>query len=61
MLTLVNRFVREDSGQDLIEYLLLGTLIAIVVVTGAGFLGTELNDWYSKMGSWVGTQEALVT
>ncbi len=26
MKALFNRFVREESGQDLIEYLLLGTL-----------------------------------
>ncbi len=27
MKALFNRFVREESGQDLIEYLLFGTLI----------------------------------
>ncbi len=61
MTALFNRFVREESGQDLIEYLLLATLIAIVVVAGATLLGTNLNTWYSKMGSWVTTQTAKVT
>ena len=60
MLTLANRFVRDESGQDLIEYLLLGTLIAIVVVVGAGAMGTALNAWYTKMGLWVDGNASLV-
>ncbi len=50
MTALFNRFVREESGQDLIEYLLLGTLIAIVVVVGATLMGANLNAWYNAMG-----------
>ncbi len=60
MTTLFNRFVREDSGQDLIEYLLLGTLIAIVVVVGATLMGANLNAWYNAMGVWVAGQSALI-
>jgi pilus assembly protein Flp/PilA len=39
MKNLINRFVREDEGQDLIEYALLAGLISLVCVaaiTGAG-------------------------
>jgi pilus assembly protein Flp/PilA len=53
MKALFTRFVREESGQDLIEYLLLATLIAIVVVGGAGALGTNLDTWYNSMATWV--------
>ncbi len=60
MTALVYRFVREDSGQDLIEYLLLATFIAIVVVVGATALGTNLNTWYSTMASWVTTQSGTI-
>ncbi len=60
MNTLFNRFVREESGQDLIEYLLLGTLIAIVVVVGAGALGVSINAWYNTMSGWVNTLAALI-
>jgi Flp pilus assembly pilin Flp len=38
-MNLFNRFVREDEGQDLIEYALLAGLISLVCVlaiTGAG-------------------------
>jgi Flp pilus assembly pilin Flp len=47
------RFIRDDQGQDLIEYLLLGSFIAIVALVGATYLGTQLNNWYDKMGQWV--------
>ena len=60
MKALFNRFVREESGQDLIEYLLLGTLIAIVVVVGAGALGVSVNDWYNTMSGWVDGLAALI-
>ncbi len=60
MNTLFNRFVREQSGQDLIEYLLLGTLIAIVVVVGAGAMGVSLDAWYAAMAGWVDGQGATI-
>ena len=60
MATLLKRYVREESGQDLIEYLLLGTLIGVVVVAGASLLGVNVNTWYTTMGGWVSTQEAAI-
>ena len=53
MKNLIARFVREDEGQDLIEYVLLGALIAAVVTAGAGALGNSLNDWYNGASGWV--------
>jgi pilus assembly protein Flp/PilA len=52
---LLARFVREDEGQDLIEYALLATLIALVAGVGAASLGTNLNTWYSNMAGKVST------
>ena len=60
MKALFNRFVREESGQDLIEYLLLGTLIAIVVVVGAGAMGVSLDAWYDAMAGWVDGRALLI-
>ena len=60
MKALFNRFVREESGQDLIEYLLLGTLIAIVVVVGAGAMGVSLDGWYAAMAGWVDGQSGTI-
>jgi pilus assembly protein Flp/PilA len=42
MKNLFNRFVREDAGQDLIEYALLATLIAIAGIAGAAAVGTAI-------------------
>ncbi len=57
MKQLVVRFVREDAGQDLIEYVLLASFIAAGVITGATFLGSQLNGWYSAVGTWASTQK----
>jgi len=53
MKALVLRLVRNDEGQDLIEYVLIGTLVSIAVVLGATALGTNLNGWYNNMATWV--------
>jgi len=53
MKRLIVRFVREEEGQDLIEYALLATLVALVVGAGATALGTNLNDWYQAMATKV--------
>jgi pilus assembly protein Flp/PilA len=54
MKQLITRFVREEEGQDLIEYALLATFVALVVVAGATLLGTNLNTWYTNMSTTVG-------
>jgi pilus assembly protein Flp/PilA len=54
------RFIHDDQGQDLIEYLLLGSFIAIVALVGATTLGTNLNTWYSKMAGWVSTSSGKI-
>ena len=53
MKALVVRLVRNDEGQDLIEYVLIGTLVSNAVVLGATALGTNLNTWYNNMATWV--------
>ena len=53
MKNLIARLVRDDQGQDLIEYVLIGTLVSIAVVVGATALGTNLNTWYNNMATWV--------
>lgn len=53
MKSLFVRFVREDEGQDLIEYAMLATVVALVVYTGASAAGTALNTWYTNIGTTV--------
>ena len=59
MKALVVRLVRNDEGQDLIEYVLIGTLVSVAVVLGATQLGSNLNTWYNNMATWV-TQHSTV-
>jgi pilus assembly protein Flp/PilA len=47
--TVVNRFVRDEQGQDLIEYALLATFVSLVAIIGATALGKALNNWYTKV------------
>lgn len=53
MNALFNRFVREESGQDLIEYILIATFVSIGALVGATALGTQLNTWYNTAATWV--------
>ena len=51
---MLQRFFRDEEGANLVEYALLVTLIALVVFAGVSLLGTNLNIWFSNMGSVVG-------
>jgi pilus assembly protein Flp/PilA len=53
MKSLIARFVREEEGQDLIEYAMLATLIALAVGVGATALGANLLAWYEAMAAAV--------
>jgi pilus assembly protein Flp/PilA len=45
------RFVREDEGQDLVEYALLITFIALACIVGMQQLGTAINNRYNSISS----------
>ena len=49
MKALINRFVREDEGQDIIEYALLAAFISIIAIVIIQAVGTEVNTQYSKI------------
>ena len=48
MKNLFNRFVREEAGQDLIEYALLAGLIALVCVATITSAGTRCRRCSAK-------------
>ena len=54
------RFIRDDQGQDLVEYLLLGSFVSIAALAGAQLLGTNLNLWYQAVGNWVSSATTSV-
>jgi pilus assembly protein Flp/PilA len=47
------RLLRDEQGQDLIEYALLATFVSLVAIAGATLLGTALNDWYGAVATEV--------
>ena len=53
MRTLLVRFIRDDAGQDLIEYAFLAVFIALAVTAAIQALGGAINTQYTNIGSQV--------
>jgi Flp pilus assembly pilin Flp len=53
MKNLVVRFVREDAGQDLIEYALIAAFLSLAAAAGATAVGTALDGWYDGVATTV--------
>ena len=49
MKNLIQRFIREDEGQDLIEYALLAAIIAVGAVIAMQALSTQINTTFDKV------------
>jgi Flp pilus assembly pilin Flp len=47
----VSRFITETQGQDLIEYALLASVIALGVTAAMMFLRDQLNTEFSNIGN----------
>ena len=45
-----SRFIGDEEGASMVEYALLIALIAMVVIAGAVFFGTELSESFSEVG-----------
>ena len=48
-MNLFNRFVREDEGQDLIEYALLAGLISLVCVGAVQAAGIKVSELFDAV------------
>jgi Flp pilus assembly pilin Flp len=55
MKALLKRFVREEEGQDLIEYALLAGFISLVAILAIQGVGTGLNQVYGNINTTVST------
>ncbi len=51
MKTLLNRFVRDESGVTAIEYGLIAALISVVVIGALTAVGTSLNAVYTGINT----------
>jgi pilus assembly protein Flp/PilA len=60
MKNLFVRFVREDEGQDIIEYALLAAFISVSAWLLLGTIGSQTNQIYAKVGTAVSSANASV-
>ena len=51
MLDLLKSLRKEESGQDLIEYALIGLLVALGAISGMGKLAASINKEFTKIAS----------
>lgn len=49
MLTVLKSLHREESGQDLIEYALIGLLIALGAIAGMSTVASSVNAEFTKI------------
>lgn len=55
MVKLLSKLRRSDEGASAVEYGLLVALIALGLVIGVGFFGTQLNNFFNDLGTTVGS------
>jgi len=53
MSKLFSRFVRDESGATAIEYGLIATLIAVVIIGALTAIGTNLNTTFTTLAGKV--------
>jgi pilus assembly protein Flp/PilA len=55
MKNLMLRFVREEEGQDIVEYALLAAFISIVAATIINSIGTDVKTIYTNVKTQTGS------
>ncbi len=51
MTTLMNRFLKDDSGATAIEYGLIAALISVAIIIALRTIGTNLTTAFNSVGS----------
>lgn len=51
MKNLLARFIRNESGATAIEYGLIAGLIAVVIITTVGLVGTDVNGAFQAIAN----------
>ena len=49
MFAMLKTFHREESGQDLVEYALIGLIIGLGALTGMGHIASSINAEFTKI------------
>lgn len=58
MTNLMKRFAKDESGATAIEYGLIAALIAVVIITVLGTIGTKLNTAFTSVSNGLGSAAA---
>lgn len=53
--TMIKRFLKDETGATAVEYGLILTLISIAVIGGVGTFGNELEGVWVKLGNGLRT------
>jgi Flp pilus assembly pilin Flp len=48
---MIQCFIRDDKGQDLVEYAFLLAFIALIAAVGVGILGRNVNSMFGSIQS----------
>jgi Flp pilus assembly pilin Flp len=49
MINMLNNLYKEESGQDTIEYVFIGLIVALGAVAGMGVLAGSINAEFKKL------------
>ena len=49
MKNLIQRFIREEDGQDIIEYALLAAFISIAAIAAIRVIGPKVNTYFTNV------------
>jgi Flp pilus assembly pilin Flp len=53
MKLLFSRALRDESGQDLIEYAMLAAFISLIATASITSIGAAVNSWYDDYGGQI--------
>ncbi len=55
MRRLIQRVLRDECGQDLIEYAMLGGFISLIAIVAITSIGTAVDSWYNGYDATIKT------
>ncbi|HTR12684.1 MAG TPA: Flp family type IVb pilin [Roseiarcus sp.] len=50
-MTTIRNFLRNESGATAIEYALIASLIAVVIITAVTYVGTQVSNVFNEVGN----------
>jgi pilus assembly protein Flp/PilA len=49
----MSAFIREEEGVTVMEYSLIVALVSVMIIAGAGTVGTELNGTFQRLANCI--------